>query len=81
MFPTDYFFPKSTDEAQPTITKNNIENSIQVIIGCEDRQSPLSDEAIVDTLKNMGISVSRRTVAKYRDELGIPSSSRRRVYA
>ncbi len=80
MFPTDYFFPKSSVEAHPLITKNSIESSIQSIISGEDKLSPLSDEAIVDTLKSMGISVSRRTVAKYRDELGIPSSSRRRVY-
>lgn len=81
MFPTDYFFPKSSVEAHPMITKNSIESSIQSIISSENRQSPMSDEAIVDTLKTIGISVSRRTVAKYRDELGIPASSRRRVYS
>jgi len=81
MFPTDYFFPKSSVEAHPMITKISIESSIQSIISSENRQSPLSDEAIVDTLKTIGISVSRRTVAKYRDELGIPASSRRRVYS
>lgn len=80
MFPTDYFFPKSSVEAHPMLTKNTIENSIMTIIGSEDKLSPMSDEAIVDSLKNKGISVSRRTVAKYRDELGIPASSRRRIY-
>ncbi|NLH01377.1 MAG: RNA polymerase factor sigma-54 [Clostridiales bacterium] len=77
MFPADYFFPKQTVDAHPMVTKNTIESSIQMIINNEDRQSPLSDEAIVGVLKTMGISVSRRTVAKYRDELGIPASSRR----
>jgi len=81
LFPTDYFFPKPSVDAHPMITKNTIEGSIQIIILGEDRQSPMSDEAIVDSLKAMGISVSRRTVAKYRDELGIPASSRRRVYS
>ena len=80
LLPTDFFFPKSSVEAHPMMTKNTIESSIQMIILRENRQSPLSDEAIVDTLKDLGISVSRRTVAKYRDELGIPASSRRRVY-
>jgi len=80
MFPTDYFFPKSSIETHPTVTKNTIESSIQIIISNENRQTPMSDEAIVEALKIMGISVSRRTVAKYRDELGIPSSSRRRTY-
>ncbi len=81
MFPTDFFFPKSSVEAHPLITKNTIESNIQAIILGEDRQSPLSDEEIVALLRKTGISVSRRTVAKYRDELGIPSSSRRRVYS
>ncbi|MDR1132413.1 MAG: RNA polymerase factor sigma-54 [Oscillospiraceae bacterium] len=81
LFPTDYFFPKPTAEAHPTMTKNSIENSIQSIILGEDRQSPLSDGEIAESLKRLGISVSRRTVAKYRDELGIPASSRRRVYS
>ena len=80
LFPTDFFFPKSTVEAHPNITKNTIESSIKAIISGEDRLSPLSDEAIVDALCAQGISVSRRTVAKYRDEMGIPPSSRRRVY-
>ena len=80
MFPTDYFFPKSSVESHPLITKNTVESSIQTIISGENRQSPLSDEAIVDMLENMGISVSRRTVAKYRGSMGIPASSRRRVY-
>ena len=79
-FPTDFFFPKSTVEAHPLITRNSIESSIQAIISGENRQAPLSDESIVTALDVMGIQVSRRTVAKYRDELGIPASSRRRLY-
>ena len=81
ILPTDYLFPKPSVDAHPMMTKTTIENSIQMIILDEDRQSPKSDEAIVEDLKTMGISVSRRTVAKYRDELGIPASSRRRVYS
>ncbi len=81
MFPTDYFFPKPSLESQPTVTKNAIGSGIQSIILAENSQSPLSDEEIMVGLKTLGISVSRRTVAKYRDELGIPSSSRRRVYS
>lgn len=81
LFPTDFFFPKSSMETQPSITKNAIETVIQSIISAENRQSPLSDEAIVDELDKAGISVSRRTVAKYRDQMGIPPSSRRRIYA
>ncbi|NLV85762.1 MAG: RNA polymerase factor sigma-54 [Clostridiales bacterium] len=81
MFPTDYFFPKSSVESHPLITKIGIESSIQAIIHNEDRRSPMSDEAIVDALRRTGINVSRRTVAKYRDEMGIPPSFRRRIYS
>jgi len=80
MFPTDYFFPKPSIDTHPLMTKNTIENSIRMIIGNEDSRSPMSDEAIVDTLGDMGIEVSRRTVAKYRDELGIPASFRRKTF-
>lgn len=81
LFPAEFFFPKGSAPAQPTITKNAVESSILNIINSENRQSPLSDEAIADALNSEGISVSRRTVAKYRDAMGIPPSSRRRVYA
>ena len=80
MFPTDYFFPKPSVDTHPLMTKNTIESSIQMIIGNEDRRTPMSDEAIVDKLGEMGIEVSRRTVAKYRDELGIPASFRRKIF-
>lgn len=80
MFPMDYFFPKPSVDTHPLITKNTIEGSIQMIIGNEDRRNPMSDEAIVDKLGEMGIEVSRRTVAKYRDELGIPASFRRKIF-
>lgn len=80
MFPTDYFFPKPSINTHPLMTKNTIESSIQMIIGNEDRASPMSDEAIVEKLGSMGIEVSRRTVAKYRVELGIPASFRRKTF-
>jgi RNA polymerase sigma-54 factor len=46
----------------------------------EDPLAPISDQQIADRLGASGIDISRRTVAKYRDELGIPSSSARRRY-
>ena len=51
---------------------------IKDMIDGEDPKNPLSDQAIADTLNEEGISIRRRTVAKYRDELGIGSSSRRK---
>ncbi|MDR1495785.1 MAG: hypothetical protein LBS67_02545 [Clostridiales Family XIII bacterium] len=46
----------------------------------EDASFPISDQTITGKLSVHGIDVSRRTIAKYRDEMGIPSSSARRRY-
>jgi len=50
------------------------------MIASEDAKSPLSDQQIADALTCEGICISRRTVAKYRGELEIPASARRRRY-
>lgn len=80
MFPSDYFFPKQTGATHPEVTKTEIESIIQNIIENEDRQHPMSDTAIAQTLVEQGIPVSRRTVTKYRDEMGIPSTARRKNF-
>jgi RNA polymerase sigma-54 factor len=48
------------------------------LIGAENSAKPLSDSKITNLLKDEGISVARRTVAKYREAMNIPSSSDRR---
>ena len=71
------------------IRKNNsveAESSIsnkrknQNVIDKEDKENPISDQIIVTLLQKEGIQISRRTVAKYREEAGIPGSSKRRRY-
>ncbi len=49
------------------------------MISAENPRKPLSDNAIAELLKEEGIDVARRTVAKYRESLHIPSSSERKV--
>ncbi len=49
------------------------------MISVENPRKPLSDNAIAELLKEEGIDVARRTVAKYRESLHIPSSSERKV--
>ncbi|HEX30627.1 TPA: RNA polymerase sigma-54 factor, partial [Candidatus Poribacteria bacterium] len=51
---------------------------IKEMIESEDPSNPLSDSEIVEKLAEKGIKVARRTVNKYRAELGIPPSSKRR---
>jgi RNA polymerase sigma-54 factor len=46
----------------------------------EDAGKPLSDQEVVKMLADKGITIARRTVAKYRDELGILPSNLRKVY-
>jgi RNA polymerase sigma-54 factor len=57
-----------------------IMNKIRKMVENEDPRKPLKDGQIVNLLKADGISIVRRTVAKYRQNLGIPSHSQRRQY-
>jgi len=50
------------------------------MIAAEDPKKPLSDQKIADELKKVGLRIARRTVAKYREMLGIPPSSKRKKY-
>lgn len=56
-----------------------IKEQLRVIVDAEDKTKPLSDEALSKKLAERGLTVARRTVAKYRDELGIPGTSKRRT--
>ncbi|WP_066072430.1 RNA polymerase factor sigma-54 [Alkalithermobacter thermoalcaliphilus] len=75
LFELKYFFSSGLNEA---IASTSIKDMIKEIIDSENKQKPYSDQQIVDILKNKNINVSRRTVAKYREEMGILSSSRRK---
>ena len=76
----DYFTGSIAKEAEDgpeehqELSAKSIQQQIATIIEREDPKSPLSDQMILRELKNQGISISRRAVAKYRDEMGIPSS-------
>lgn len=56
----------------------NLKNKIKEFIDNEDKYKPLSDQDICDRLNNESFNISRRTVAKYREEMGILSSSKRK---
>lgn len=58
----------------------NIKKSIEKLINEEDKLKPLSDQIICEKLNNDGMNISRRTVAKYREEMGIKSSSKRKRF-
>lgn len=81
VFEIKYFFKSGVDNKTGfTISSESIKNMIKAMVEKEDSTKPISDQDIADTLAKDGIKISRRTVAKYRDELGIPSSSKRKRY-
>jgi len=62
------------------ISTRIIKKEINDLIDKEDKSKPLSDQKICDLLKDINIEISRRTVAKYREEIGIKSSSKRKRF-
>jgi len=79
-FELKYFFNSSIRRtAEEDIASESVKQSIKKIIASEDKQNPLSDQAIVEILETQeGIQIARRTVAKYREMLGILASSKRK---
>ncbi len=81
IFPLNYFLTsvatKSADGLQEK-TPEQLKALIQKTVDEEDKRKPLSDQAISDKLKEMNITLSRRTVNKYRGEMGIPDKSGRK---
>lgn len=71
-------FSLSINKQSENISKERIKYMIKKIIKGENKYKPLSDEDISDILKESGIAISRRTIAKYRQELNIKSSSKRK---
>lgn len=81
LFELKYFFASSISEADGDgISSTSVKTQIQKLINEENTQKPLSDQKIAELLSENGINISRRTVAKYRDEMRIPASSMRRRY-
>jgi RNA polymerase sigma-54 factor len=62
------------------IASEAVKNHIRQIVSAEDEKHPHSDQRIVEILKTQGIEIARRTVAKYREVLGILPSSKRKKY-
>jgi len=81
VFEMKYFFtPGFTTEDGKDISNKTIKDTISQLVAEEDTSSPLSDQQMVTKLKEMGIKVARRTIAKYRDELHILPSHLRKQF-
>ncbi len=80
-FPLKYFFtPGYSGKDGDSVSNTSVKEIIADIIEDEDPKKPLSDRKIVDLLEKKDIKLARRTVAKYREELGISPTNLRRRY-
>jgi RNA polymerase sigma-54 factor len=76
-----FFFQSGvSSEMGESVSSESIKKIIKELVDREDPKKPLSDQHLMESLNEIGIMISRRTVAKYRDELFIPSSSKRKRF-
>jgi RNA polymerase sigma-54 factor len=81
IFPLKYFFAGGTVGTDGEVECwETIRRKVEDLVAAEDKKGPLSDEAIQQALARQGIDIARRTVAKYRKVLGIPSARQRKQY-
>ena len=82
VFPLKYFFSVALPEdGSCTVSATIVKSAIKKLIADENSTNPYSDQNIADYLNRLNISISRRTVAKYRMEAGINCQSKRKRYA
>ena len=81
IFELKYFFNSAIRRENDTdIASESVKQAIKKIVSTEDERNPFSDQKLVEVLAQDGIQIARRTVAKYREMLGILSSSKRKKY-
>jgi RNA polymerase sigma-54 factor len=79
LFELKYFFSSGLESVDGLdVSSLSVKEKIKEMIDLEPPQKPLSDEKIMQNLKNQGLTIARRTIAKYREELRIPPASQRR---
>lgn len=79
MFSFKYFFPKGV-AAGSDVNTLGVKKDLKDLIDAEDSAHPLKDQQLTEKLNAMGIEISRRTVAKYREQLGIPTAGKRKKF-
>ena len=81
IFELKFFFTSGVKSAEgDDVSAETVKEKIRTLVSAE-REEPLSDQAIADILRRDKINIARRTVAKYRQALGILPSSRRKKFA
>ena len=80
VFSLHTFFSKAMAAEGETVSADSIRDRLKTIIEEEDKKKPLSDRELTEKLVDEGIQISRRTVAKYREAMGIAGASSRKEY-
>ena len=79
IYPLKYFFSESMTNADgDEVSTREIKKKLQEIIDTEDKRNPLTDEQLVELMVQNGYPIARRTIAKYRDLLGVPPARMRK---
>lgn len=82
ILPLKFFFHGGTGSTDGSVeSRLSVKDRVRAAIEAEDRKSPLSDEDLAARFKAEGLNIARRTVTKYRKQLGLPSSRERREWA
>lgn len=79
IFPLKYFFSEGLENQEgEEVSTRELKKAISELVEAEDKRKPLTDDQLVSEMKKKGYNVARRTIAKYRDQLGIPKSGLRK---
>jgi RNA polymerase sigma-54 factor len=82
VFPLKYFFSAGLDSnVGEDVSSKAVRHMIEEVIASENPEKPLSDKKIVEILATRGTKIARRTVAKYREQLGILNARMRKQYS
>lgn len=73
-----FLFSSALNSGMGSVSSTSVKNNIKTIVSEENPHKPFSDQHISEMLKRSGIIIARRTVAKYREEMGIPPQAQRR---
>lgn len=78
LFPFRYFFSSGISSDSGRVSSTSVKETIRKIISEESPKKPLSDQKLAEILKGQNVVLARRTIAKYREELNIPSHAHRK---
>lgn len=79
IFPLKYFFSEGLENKDgEEVSTRELKKALQGLVDAEDKSAPLTDDQLVAEMSAKGYKVARRTIAKYRDQLGIPMARLRK---